>query len=92
MLRDADDQHVVIIAQKVAAASVGNRAPPHGEGASRGVLSSASGGAADSKRDAQAAPKTAARPPPDLVAGVLVAPPQPSDNNCEELQLGQGSR
>jgi hypothetical protein len=30
MFRDADDQHVVIIAQKVAAASVGNRAPPHG--------------------------------------------------------------
>ena len=42
MLRDADDQHVVIIPQKGAAASVGNRAPPHGEGASRGVLSSAS--------------------------------------------------
>ena len=30
MLRDADDQHLVIIAQKVIGASVGNRAPPHG--------------------------------------------------------------
>ena len=30
MVRDANDQHVVIIAQKVVAASVGNRAPPHG--------------------------------------------------------------
>jgi hypothetical protein len=38
MLGNADDQHVDIIAQKVAAASVGTRAPPHGEGASRGAL------------------------------------------------------
>ena len=93
MLRDADDQHVVIIAQKVAAASVGNRAPPHGEGASRGVLSSAridgGGGLQCAMREQlQNSCETA----PDLAAGVLVAPPPPSYNNCEELQLGQGSR
>ena len=54
MFGDADDQHVVIIAQE--AASVGNRAPPRGEGASRGARPlRATTTAAGSSRDARAA-------------------------------------
>src|SRR5215203_572862 len=46
----------------IGAASVGNRAPPHGGGGSRGVLPlGATTTAADSKRDARAAHKRALR-------------------------------